>query len=406
MSRDRDNADGLGRWTGPERGESARAEDPGLQTGLGGGKVAPADSPGLQTGLGRGKVAPADAPGLQARPDERKSASGGQDTRKSAAEAGQRTHLVAVLGRRHELEVSGARERRIAAIATAQRGRVSHRQLLAAGIGEAAITNLLERGTLFPRHRGVYTVGHEAPIEFGDETAALLAVRGLAALSHCSAGMLWNLLPPGSSDALIHVIVRGRSRCRPAGVLVHRTEILTPADVCVRDGLPVTSPARTMLDLAELLTERESELAFDRALVSRIVGAREIAEVLERADGRIGRRPLQRLLDRERGPARTRSEAEARFLALILSARLPKPRVNARIHGYEVDFLWPGRLVVEIDGFRFHSTRRAFEHDHRKDAVLRGLGLPVARFTWEQITTESVAVVAVVAQALAAGNGK
>ena len=90
-------------------------------------------------------------------------------------------------------------------------------------------------------------------------------------------------------------------------------------------------------------------------------------------------------------------------MALFRSAHLPEPRVNARIHGYEVDFLWPGRLVVEIDGFRFHSTRRAFDHDHRKDAVLRSMGLQVMRFTWDQITREPIMVVAVVAQALAAG---
>jgi very-short-patch-repair endonuclease len=340
-------------------------------------------------------VAPAKDPG---RP-------GATGERKPAPDAARQTYLVAVLGRRHELEVSGPRERRIAAIATVQRGRISYRQLLAAGIGKTAILGLVERGGLFPHHRGVYVVGHEAAIELGDETAALLAVHDRAALSHHSAGMLWKLVPSGSGDGLIHVLVRGRSRGRPDGVLVHRTSILTRADVRLNQGLPVTSPAWTLLELAELVSERELELAFDRALVSRIVAAQEIAEVLKRADGRIGRRALQRLVERERGPARTRSEAEQRFLALIHSARLPEPMVNARIHGYEVDFLWPGRLIVEIDGFRFHSTRRAFEHDHRKDAVLRGLGLAVARFTWEQITDQPTAVVALVAQALAPVNG-
>lgn len=115
--------------------------------------------------------------------------------------------------------------------------------------------------------------------------------------------------------------------------------------------------------------------------------------------------PLQALLERRGGPTLTRSEAEERFLALIRGATLPEPKVNARIHGYEVDFLWPGRLVVEIDGFRFHSTRRAFEHDHRKDAVLRGAGLPVMRFTWSQLAHEPYAVVVQVVRGLVDARG-
>jgi very-short-patch-repair endonuclease len=78
--------------------------------------------------------------------------------------------------------------------------------------------------------------------------------------------------------------------------------------------------------------------------------------------------------------------------------------VNVRVHGYEVDFLWPGLLVVEIDGFRFHYTRRAFEHDRRKDATLQGAGLPVMRFSWDQIEREPYAVIARVAQGLAGSS--
>jgi very-short-patch-repair endonuclease len=361
--------------------------------GLGETKVAPVDDLGLQGRQGETKVAPVDDVGLQGR----------QGETKVAPVDGGETYRVPVLGREAPLEVSGPRERRIATIATAQRGRVSHRQLRAAGISKAEITGLLKRGAIFGRGDGVYAVGHVAPIELGDETAALLSVHNRAGLSHHSAGKLWELLPPTAGDGLIHVVIRSRCRCRPDGVVVHRSDLLTPGDIWVRHGLPVTSPAWTLLDLAEVLLERERELelAFDRAVVSRIVRAQEITAVLKRAHKRAGRRPLQRLLDRERGPTVTRSEAEERFLALVRSAQLPQPQVNARIHGYEVDFLWPARLIVEVDGFRYHSTRRAFEHDHRKDAVLRGAGLPVLRFTWDQVDRAPLQVIAAVARELA-----
>ncbi len=299
-----------------------------------------------------------------------------------------------------DVEVSGPRHGRIATIATKQRGRVSRRQLLAAGITDNVIVGLVRRLVIFPLHPGVYAVGHLAPLALGDETAALLALPDDAALSQYSGAQLWGMLAPGARDGRIHIVVGHASSKRLPGVRIHRSRTLTPTDIRIRNGLPVTSPARTLLDLTEALTERELELAYDRALVASIVTADDVERVLRNADGRRGKRLLRDLLDRHRGPAVTRSQAEERFLDLIRRARLPEPIVNARVHGYEVDFLWPGRLIVEIDGFRFHSTRRAFEHDHRKDAVLRGAGLPVLRFTWHQLTAEPVAVVALVAQAL------
>ena len=258
---------------------------------------------------------------------------------------------------------------------------------------------------MFRLHRGVYAVGHLAPYPLGDETAALLAMPDGAALGYYSAGSIWGMLAPGSGDGLIHIVIRQAHLSHVRGVKIHRSRALSRAEIRVRDAVPVTSPARTLLDLAEVLTERALELAYDRGVVARIVSPHDVARALAGAVGRRRRRALERLVERQRGPALTRSEAEEVFLALIRSANLPEPLVNARIHGYEVDFLWPGRLVVEIDGFRFHSTRRSFDHDHRKDAVLRSFGLPVLRFTWEQITGEPVMVVALVAQSLAAVNG-
>ncbi len=311
------------------------------------------------------------------------------------------THLVKVLGLAAKLRVSGPRDRKIAMIAARQRGRVARRQLRAAGISHGVVDRLVKRGGLFPLAYAVFAVGHPGPVPLGRETAALLAVRDGAVLSHGTAAALWGLRRVDTDDDLIHVLVPGSSTASPPGVRVHRTRILEPNDVRIRYGLPVTSPARMLLDYAADLTERELEFLFDQAMVPKIVTVGEVEEIVERANGRTGRPALRALIERQRDPAFTRSEAEKRFLGLIRAAQLPEPEVNARIHGYEVDFLWRAqRLVVEIDGFRFHSTRRAFEHDRRKDTTLQAKGLAVMRFTWRQLTQDSYAAIARVAQAL------
>ena len=313
------------------------------------------------------------------------------------------THLVKVLGLGAKLPVSGSRDRKIALIAAHQRGRVARRQLRAAGIGNGVVDRLIKRSMLFALHSGVFAVGHPGVVPLGRETAALLAVRDGAVLSHGTAAALWGLRPVDAGEDLIHVLVPGGSAASPAGVRVHRTRILAPNDVRVRHGLPVTSPARTLLDYAAELTERELEFLFDQAMVAKMITVRDVDEIIGRANGRNGRPALRALVERQRDPAFTRSEAEARFLGLIRAAQLPEPEVNARVHGYEVDFLWRAeRLVVEIDGFRFHSTRHAFEHDRRKDAKLQVHGLATMRFTWSQLVRESYAMIARVAQALAA----
>ncbi|HEY3729294.1 MAG TPA: type IV toxin-antitoxin system AbiEi family antitoxin domain-containing protein [Solirubrobacteraceae bacterium] len=295
-----------------------------------------------------------------------------------------------------ELRVFGARDQKIAMIAAAQRGRISRRQLHAAGISDGVISRLVRRGALIPLLPGVFAVGHLAPIEFGRETTALLAVARDAALSHHTAASLWGLRPAGSDDGVVHVLVRGGSASCPDGIRLHRTRVLERQDIRIRYGLPVTSPARTLVDLAGGFTDRQLEFAFDQVITLRIVRQAEIVEAVSRMPSRPGRAKLLKLAAGERGaPTLTRSEAEERFLALIRSAELPEPEVNARIHGYEVDFLWrEQRLVVEIDGYRYHSTRRAFEHDRRKDATLHAAGLGTMRITWRQLEAEPFAVIA------------
>lgn len=137
--------------------------------------------------------------------------------------------------------------------------------------------------------------------------------------------------------------------------------------------------------------------------MARILSRREVDRLLARTSGRAGGPRLRRLLEREHGTTVTRSQAEELFLQLLGRSHLSSPEVNVRIHGFEVDFhfLWRAQgLVVEIDGYRCHSTRRAFEHNHVKDAALRAAQLKLLRFTYDQLERESHAVVAGVARGL------
>jgi very-short-patch-repair endonuclease len=328
-------------------------------------------------------------------------ASGERVARQRVTGERQRAHLVKVLGVVDLLSVSGSRDQRIATVAERQRGRVSRRQLLSAGISDGQIHRLLATGALHRLFDGVYAVGHLAPIELGRETAALLTCRDGSLLSHATAAAMWKLGAAGE-EAPVDITVFGGSPGRRPGIHFHRTRILAPHDISVVHGLPVTSPARTLLDLAERATHRELERALDEGLMNRILTRAQITGVLARATGRRGAVLLADVLSQRTGATMTRSEAEELMLAHLRAAQLPDPEVNGRIHGFQVDFLWrQPRLVVEVDGFKFHGSRRAFERDRAKSARLSAAGMQVLRFTWMQLEFESYAVIVRIAQALA-----
>ena len=198
--------------------------------------------------------------------------------------------------------------------------------------------------------------------------------------------------------------VPGRNPGRKPGIRVHRVRDLDRGDVRKLGGIPVTSAARTILDLAAVVSRRELERAMAEAYARRLARRRELASLLARRSSRPGARALKTLLDDAGAPALTRSEAEDRLLALIRAAEFPAPEVNVRIGRHEVDFLWRDqRLVVEVDGFAFHSSRAAFERDRRRDAELGTLGFRVMRVTWRQIVDEPQALIARLATALAVG---
>jgi very-short-patch-repair endonuclease len=310
---------------------------------------------------------------------------------------------VKVLGVRGLFTVSGSRDQRIAAIAGLQRGRIARRQLSAAGVSDSTIARMCRDSWLHREHWGVYAVGHLAPIELAPEAGALLAVGDDSILSHLTAAALWRLYPP-RLQAPVDIVVARDSGRRP-GIRVHRSARLDGCDVRIHHGLPVTSPARTLLDIAGVLTEDELEQALDDALSQNLVRPAQIRDVLTRLSaGRAGARRLARLLDsRTRGrPALTRSRAERILRELTRKAQLPPAELNAPLHGFRVDALWrEHRLVVEVDGYEFHARRANFERDHRRDAILEAQGWTVIRITARQLEDEPYAVVARLAAALA-----
>jgi len=291
----------------------------------------------------------------------------------------------------------------IAALAARQYGVVGRQQLLGAGLPVHAIDHRVRKGGLRPLHRGVYKVG---PLRgrYEREMAAVLACGPGAVLSHGSAAGLWKLLPRPAGPArppVVDVTVSVRYRIPGRAVRVHRVTGLAPDETTSHKGIPITAPARTILDLSGSVRLRELERALARADRHALVERGEVEALLARYPRRPGTRTLRALLAGGAEPALTRSEAEARFLDLVRRAQLPAPEANVRVKGLEVDFLWRGpRLVVETDGFAYHGSATSFEGDRRRDAVLTAAGFRVVRITWRQLSREPEAALARLAQAL------
>jgi very-short-patch-repair endonuclease len=197
--------------------------------------------------------------------------------------------------------------------------------------------------------------------------------------------------------------VAHRRRLATPGIKAHRTRQLVDRDIRVCEGLPVTSPARTLLDAAEYLTTRELERELDEALtVLRIVRVPELEDVLDRAHGRRGAPLLRRLLTNRTHETVTRLEAEKLFLALVREAGLPEPETQVWIEGFCVDFVWrEQRVIFETDGYTFHTSRSAFDRDRREDLVMKAAGWDPNRVSRDQVKYERLTVLAHVAGALA-----
>jgi len=288
-------------------------------------------------------------------------------------------------------------DRRISALATAQHGVVHRRQLRTLGVSDSAIGRRAASGRLHRVHRSVYAVGHTVLGAHGRWLAAVLACRPGAVLSHSSAGALWDIR--SSAAGRIDVTVPGAGRPAVPRLRVHRARELRAGDVTTHRAIPVTSPARTILDLAATLPERALEKVLDRAERAEVTDRRALLAIAAASNGHRGSARLLRVLSEHvPGTTVTRSELEERMLLLCRAHGLPRPLVNHHVEGIEVDFVFRGaRLLVEADSWRYHRDRDAFERDRERDAIFARAGYRVLRFTDRQMRADPQAVAATIA---------
>lgn len=259
-----------------------------------------------------------------------------------------------------------------------------------------------------PVRRGVYALGHAELRREGFVLAAVLSLGDDALLSHRSAARLWGMRP--WSGAFIELTVRAdRGQKAKEDLRIHRSTDLADWEVTEEDGIPVTTPARTLLDLAAVVPPHHLRRAVEHAVRLEIYDHRAVMQTLAAHPGRRGSAPLVALLDdlQDHGTAAvTRSDLEALFLQLCLDHSVPRPQVNHHDNGRELDFRWPvQRVVVETNGFAFHRTRATFEDDHDKRLALEAAGWRVISLTWRQVTRRPAEVIAHVRRALGETKG-
>lgn len=287
-------------------------------------------------------------------------------------------------------------DERIAVLARRQHGVVGRAQLRELGMGDGAIEGRVKRGRLHRFHRGVYCVGYRRISRKGRWMAAVLALGPGACLSHRSAARLWGLMAPG--DEWVEVTSPPPSRARRRGLVCHEAVVAEDERLLV-DGIPVTSPFRTVFDLATVLRLRELERVLNEAEVRGLRDRVSLPILLERYPGRRGARNLRALLESERPEGITRNDFEEAFLALIDAHGLPRPRMNAdlavRGRFFEIDALWEReRVALELDSRGVHGTPKKFESDRQRDRILVAEGWRTTRVTWRQLQDEPEAIVA------------
>lgn len=279
----------------------------------------------------------------------------------------------------------------VARLADRQHGVIGRRQLLALGIGDGTTKRWLRAGRLHSLHREAFAVGYTRVSLYGRWLAAVLACDEGALLSHRSAAALWGLARPRGST--VDVTGRGGRQWRPgrSGICLHRGQIHA-GEATERAGIPVTTVARTLFDLAEAVDREQLRRAWEEADRLKLLNLRAIERVCELGYGRHALRPIRPLLAEARVPVTTRSPLEDRFAEFCREhlADLPAPQTNVSILDHEVDAYWSShRLAVEMDSWEFHGHRAAFERDRARDAKMQTAGYRVLRFTHRQLETEA-----------------
>jgi very-short-patch-repair endonuclease len=288
----------------------------------------------------------------------------------------------------------------VARLATGQEGVVGIAQARDRGLRTRVIEHRLGTGRMFGVHRGVYLLGHEATTFRGSAFAALQACGEDSVLSDLAAAAAWRAAPP---PATIDVIVPPRTRRSRRGIRVHHRR-LAPSEVVVLDGLRVTSPVRTLLDLASRLGVLELERVCAELMVANRLTNAELERAVRESRGRRGIVALRELALKAEP---TRSETERAFLRALRESGLPRPIVNApiRVEGLgriRPDFMWTSaRVIVETDAFSTHGGPSRFERDRERDAALTAVGWVVMRHTRRLVVCRPQLVVTQLAQVLA-----
>jgi len=291
----------------------------------------------------------------------------------------------------------------LAELAERQSGVVVRRQLGAIGLTPTMVRDRLARGHLIRLNPGVYAVGHRRLNLRGIRVAALFAAGRGAVLSHRDAAGLHGIRPANHRDTDVTVDAK---RATPAGVRLHRAA-LPPAEVTRVEGLPVTTVERTLVDLAAVVAPDHLAKALHEAERHRLLDVPSLEAVLARTRGRngAGHARLRAALDelRAHGLRLTRSQLEIAFAALVRDHGLPRPRLNVHLDGREVDAWWPrAGVAVELDSWRDHGTRRAFQRDREKGNLLTLRGVRLLRFTHRDVIERPAHVAALLRAALAA----
>lgn len=288
----------------------------------------------------------------------------------------------------------------IASLAAAQHGVIARFQMRTLGISNDAITHRMATGRLHRIHRGVFAVGHGRVTRLGRWMAAVLACGPSAVLSHAAAAALWQIKDSNKGRPDVTVPPGAKRR---DGIEVHRS--LLPLDeVTIYEGMPVTTLARTILDVAASSRPDQIERMLREADFLRLTDPVGVPALLERYPRRPGSRALRAAIRRmDESTGRTRSELEERFKALVSQANLRRPEVNATLDlgtaTIRPDFLWRDqRLIVELDGWQAHGTKAAFEADRARDRAATRAGFRVIRATWTQLTATCDDVAALLAQ--------
>ena len=277
-------------------------------------------------------------------------------------------------------------------LAARQNGVVHRGQLLEAGLTPMQIRTRLGDGRLMAIHRGVYLVG-AVPTEWAYPQAALFACGSESLLFARSAVAVWGLGDYPAS-AYPWVIVPPTRRVDRPRIVVHQGSV-SKNDIRKRHGLRVTSPPRTILDIAKISEDRyELEALVAEAHFRGLAREPELREQIRQNVGRRGVAKLRSVLSIEGGPQRTRSEGEQALLRLLRNHGMSGFRCNETIHGHEVDFLWrDAAFCVELDGWDAHSNRTAFERDRLKWADLESKGVAVMPITGRQVRADGGGVI-------------